>query len=53
MNTPSHAAWLEPHLAVAKPDGEGPFPVSLQFHGCGGIFAISSSSATNSAFATI
>jgi len=40
MNTPSHAAWLEPHLAIAKPDGEGPFPVSLQFHGCGGIFAM-------------
>lgn len=30
------AAALAPHLEVVKPPGEGPFPVVLQFHGCGG-----------------
>jgi dienelactone hydrolase len=33
-------ARLAPHLKVFKPEGEGPFPVCLQFHGCGGIFAM-------------
>ena len=32
-----HAARLAPHLAVLKPPGDGPFPVALQMHGCGGI----------------
>jgi dienelactone hydrolase len=27
-------------VTVFKPDGAGPFPVCLQFHGCGGIFAM-------------
>ncbi len=30
------AAALTPHLEIVKPDGDGPFPVVLQFHGCGG-----------------
>jgi len=38
MDLQTHAAWLEPHLDIVKPEGPGPFPVSLQFHGCGGIF---------------
>lgn len=38
MDLIAHAARLEPHLDVVMPDGTGPFPVSLQFHGCGGIF---------------
>ncbi len=33
------AAWLGPHIAVVKPAGPGPFPVVLQFHGCGGLRA--------------
>ncbi|HZZ88886.1 MAG TPA: prolyl oligopeptidase family serine peptidase, partial [Caulobacteraceae bacterium] len=33
----AHAERLAPHLTVLLPEGEGPFPVSLQFHGCGGI----------------
>lgn len=33
----AHARRLEPHLTIQKPPGHGPFPVSLQFHGCGGI----------------
>lgn len=34
------AGWAErlaPHLKVVKPDGPGPFPVVVQFHGCGGM----------------
>ena len=30
-------AALGPHIRVVKPEGEGPFPVVLQFHGCGGL----------------
>ncbi len=33
----AHAAQLEPHLSVTKPQGQGPHPVVLQLHGCGGI----------------
>ena len=36
----AQAARLEPHMTVVKPDGPGPFPVCLQFHGCGGIYAM-------------
>jgi dienelactone hydrolase len=30
-------AELEPGLTILKPAGAGPFPVTLQFHGCGGV----------------
>lgn len=33
----SRALWLEPHFRVHKPNGDGPFPVVLMLHGCGGI----------------
>ena len=36
----AQAARLEPHMTIVKPDGQGPFPVCLQFHGCGGIYAM-------------
>jgi len=29
-------AALMPHADIVKPDGEGPFPVVIQMHGCGG-----------------
>lgn len=28
---------LQEHMKVYRPDGVGPFPVVLQFHGCGGV----------------
>ena len=31
------ARLLEPHIEVITPEGEGPFPVVLAFHGCGGL----------------
>jgi dienelactone hydrolase len=31
------SALLRPHDEVLRPDGEGPFPAALLFHGCGGI----------------
>ena len=31
------AKRLAPALKVVKPAGRGPFPVALQFHGCGGV----------------
>ena len=31
------AALIEPHISVFKPQGDGPFPTILMFHGCGGI----------------
>jgi dienelactone hydrolase len=40
MDLAAHAARLEPHMTIVKPAGPGPFPVSLQFHGCGGIYAM-------------
>lgn len=30
-------AALAPHFTIVKPDGAGPFPTALQFHGCGGV----------------
>jgi len=32
-----HRAKIEPHLQTRYPPGEGPFPVVLLFHGCGGV----------------
>jgi dienelactone hydrolase len=32
-----HRAEIEPHLQTRYPPGEGPFPVVLLFHGCGGV----------------
>lgn len=29
-------AAMMPHADIVKPDGEGPFPVVVQMHGCGG-----------------
>jgi dienelactone hydrolase len=33
----AHCAMIEPHLRTSYPPGEGPFPVVLLFHGCGGV----------------
>lgn len=30
------AAQLEPHFAISRPEGAGPFPVLIMLHGCGG-----------------
>ncbi len=32
----SRWAKLEPHLEIVRPTGEGPWPVAILFHGCGG-----------------
>ncbi len=32
-----HRAMIEPHLQTRYPPGEGPFPVVVLFHGCGGV----------------
>jgi dienelactone hydrolase len=32
-----HRALIEPHLQTRYPPGDGPFPVVLLFHGCGGV----------------
>ena len=37
MNLAAHFDRLEPWLTILKPAGAGPFPVSVQLHGCGGI----------------
>jgi dienelactone hydrolase len=37
MNLAACFTRLEPWLTILKPPGEGPFPVSVQLHGCGGI----------------
>ncbi|MEM9839585.1 MAG: dienelactone hydrolase family protein [Pseudomonadota bacterium] len=31
------SAFLEPNYAIHLPEGEGPFPTVLLFHGCGGL----------------
>ena len=31
------SSLLRPHDRVFRPDGEGPFPTALLFHGCGGL----------------
>jgi pimeloyl-ACP methyl ester carboxylesterase len=31
------SSLLQPHYALVRPDGEGPFPAVLLFHGCGGV----------------
>lgn len=37
MDLTAHAARLEPHLTVVRPDTPGRLPVVIQLHGCGGI----------------
>ena len=37
----AHRAMIEPHLRTLYPPGDGPFPVVLLFHGCGGVRRIS------------
>lgn len=37
MNLAAHFARLEPWVTILEPPGAGPFPVSVQLHGCGGI----------------
>lgn len=31
------SAMLSPHYRIARPDGAGPFPTALLFHGCDGV----------------
>lgn len=31
-----HLARLEPHFTLHRPDGDGPHPLVIQLHGCGG-----------------
>jgi len=33
------AQQLRPHMRIFKPEGDGPFPTILQFHGCGSAVA--------------
>lgn len=34
-----HAAFLAPHMRAHFPEGDGPFPTVIQFHGCGSVHA--------------
>ncbi len=34
-----HVAFLAPHIRAHFPDGDGPFPTVVQFHGCGSAIA--------------
>lgn len=33
----ARARWLASHFQLRKPEGDGPFPVVLMLHGCGGM----------------
>jgi len=40
IDTPATLAGeLRPHMRIHRPEGEGPFPTVLQFHGCGSQYA--------------
>jgi dienelactone hydrolase len=35
-----HVEFIRPHMELITPPGEGPFPLIIQFHGCGGVRTI-------------
>jgi len=35
LDQDAHAARLAQHMRISMPEGDGPFPTVLQFHGCG------------------
>lgn len=37
LDLDAHAASLLAHTEIVRPEGDGPFPVVVQMHGCGGI----------------
>ena len=37
----AHRDLIEPHIETVYPEGDGPFPAVLLFHGCGGVRQIS------------